>query len=62
MTEIPDHPTCTQLLQQWHVPRKDESDQPVLYENIVFQKAEYQKDIKGRCYKSRKQIFRPCIY
>ena len=48
MTEIPDHPTCTQLLQQWHVPRKDESDQPVLHENIVFQKAEYQKDIKGR--------------
>ncbi len=46
MTEIPDHPTCTQLLQQLHVPRKDESDQPALYENIVFQKAEYQKDIQ----------------
>ena len=36
MTEIPDHLTCTQLLQQWHVPRKNESDEAVLYESIVF--------------------------
>ena len=41
MTEIPDHLTCTQLLQQWHVPRKDESDDPVLYENIAFKKSDY---------------------
>ena len=54
MTEIPDHLTCTQLLQQWHVPRKDESDEPVLYENIAFKKSDYEKDIQG---KKRKKSF-----
>ena len=48
MTDIPDHPTCTQLLQQWHVPRKDESNEPVLYENILFQKAIYDKNTCGK--------------
>ena len=48
MTEILDQLTCTQLLQQWHVPRKDESDEPVLYENIAFKKAVYEKDVQGK--------------
>ena len=47
MTEICDHLTCTQLLQQWHVLRKNESDEAVLYESIVFKKAVYEKDIKN---------------
>ena len=59
MTEIPDHLTCTQLLQQWHVPRKDESDYPVLYENIAFTKSDYKKDIQG---KKRKKSFRDIEY
>jgi hypothetical protein len=25
LKEVPDDPTCTQLLQQWHVPRRDET-------------------------------------
>ena len=56
MTEIPDHPTCTQLLQQWHVPRKDESDEAVLYENIVFEKAVYEKDVQARKRKHRQSL------
>ena len=48
ITDVPDQPTCAQLLQQWHVPRKDESDEPVLYENILFQKAIYDKNINGK--------------
>ena len=48
MTEIPDQLTCTQLLQQWHVPRKVESDKPVLCENIAFKKAVYKKDVQGK--------------
>ena len=48
ITDVPDQPTCTQLLQQWHVPRKDESDEPVLYKNIWFQKAVYDKNINGK--------------
>ena len=31
LSEIPNDHTCTQLLQQWHVPRKDECDEAVLY-------------------------------
>ena len=35
--------TCTQVLQQWHIPRKDECDEAVLYEDIKFVKT-YDKD------------------
>ena len=56
MTEIPDHTTCTQLLQQWHVPRKDESDEAVLYENIVFEKAVYEKDVQAKKRKHRQSL------
>ena len=38
LKEIPDDLTCTQLLQQWHVPRTDETDEPVLFEDIKFKK------------------------
>jgi hypothetical protein len=55
MTEIPDHLTCTQLLQQWHVPRKNESDEAVLYESIVFKKTVYEKDIKNSNKRKRSQ-------
>ena len=46
MTEITDHLTCPKLLQQWHVPIKEQSDDPVLYENIAFKKSDNEKDIK----------------
>jgi uncharacterized Zn finger protein len=43
MTEInPRHLTCTQLLQQCYVPRKNESDEAVLYKSIVFKNAVYE--------------------
>ena len=48
LTEVPDDLTCTQVLQQWHVPRGDEVDKPVLYEDMTFEKACYEKDAKGR--------------
>ena len=62
MTEIPDHLTCTQLLQQWHVPRKDESDEAVLYESIVFKKAVYEKDIKKNNKRKRSQPPKEEVY
>ena len=52
LTEIP-------LLQQWYAPRKDESDEPVLYENISFNIAIYEKDVQG---KKRKNSFRNLEY
>ena len=48
LTEVPHDLTCTQVLQQWHVPRGDEVDKPVLYEDMTFEKACYEKDAKGR--------------
>ena len=48
LKEVPDDLTCTQVLQQWHVPRGDEVDKPVLYEDMTFEKARYEKDAKGR--------------
>ena len=41
------------------MPRKDESDEPVLYENISFSKAIYEKDAQG---KKRKNSFRDLEY
>ena len=46
LTDIPDDLTCTQVLQQWHVPRKDEFDEAVLYEDIKFVKTSYEKDTR----------------
>ena len=44
LTDIPDDLTCTQVLQQWHVPRKDECDEAVLYEDIKFVKTSHDKN------------------
>ena len=41
---IPDYLTCAQLLQQWHVPRNDELEEPILYEDVV-KKTQEIKDI-----------------
>ena len=41
---VPDDLTCTQLLQQLHVPRSDELEEPILYEDVVFERASYEKD------------------
>ena len=51
LTEVPDDPTCIQLLQQWHVPRSDETDEAMLFEDLSFEKASYEKDNKGRKHK-----------
>lgn len=45
---MPDDLTCTQVLQQWHVPRNNEVDEPILYEDMKFEKPSYEKDVKGR--------------
>ena len=51
---IPDDVTCTQLLQQWHVPRSDELEEPILYEDVLFERASYEKDKSGKkCKKSK---------
>ena len=48
LTEVPDDLTCTLLLQQWHVPRNDELNEPILYEDVIFEKASYEKDTSGK--------------
>ena len=54
LQEIPDDLTCTQLLQQWHVPRNDELNEPILYEDVVFERASYEKDKSGKKRKNLK--------
>ena len=44
---IQDDLTCTQLLQQWHVPSNDELNEPILYEDVVFEQASYEKKIEN---------------
>ena len=39
----------------FYIPRKDESDEAVLYEQIVFEKAVYEKDVNGKKRKKDKQ-------
>ena len=39
LTEVPDDLTCTQLLQQWHVPASEDLKTAVLFDNIKFSKA-----------------------
>ena len=44
LTEVPDDPTRTQLLRQWHVPRSDETDEAMLFEDLSFDKASYDNE------------------
>ena len=46
ISEVPDDLTCTQLFQQWHVLRSDETDEPVLLEDIKFEKSSFEQDRK----------------
>ena len=45
---ILDDLTCTQLLQQWHVPKNNELKEPILYEDVVFERASCEKDNSGK--------------
>jgi hypothetical protein len=51
---IPDDLTCTELLQQWHVPKNEELKEAILYEDVVFRRASYEKDKKGKKRKNLK--------
>ena len=48
LDEVPDDKTCTQELQQWHIPKKTDSAGPVLFEDLTFPQDTYEKDQKGR--------------
>jgi hypothetical protein len=37
LTEVPDDLACTQVLQQWRVPKNNEVDEPILYEDMKFE-------------------------
>ena len=39
LTEVPDDLTCTQLLQQWHVPSCEDIKTAVLFDSVKFSKA-----------------------
>ena len=39
LSEVPDDLTCTQFLQQWHVPSREDLKTALLFDNIKFSKA-----------------------
>ena len=41
---VPDDKTCTDLLQQWHVPGEAANTEAILFSNLTFQKADFEKD------------------
>ena len=51
---IPDDLTCTQLLEQCHVPRNLELDEPILFNDVVFKRASYKKSESGKNQKKLK--------
>ena len=44
LTEVPDDLTCTQLLQQWHVPPNDKLETALLFDQVKFSKATRKKE------------------
>ena len=42
---IPDDKTCTDVLQQWHVPGEGLNTEAILFENLTFDKASAEKDV-----------------
>ena len=44
LTEVPDDLTCTQLLQQWHVPPNDKLETAFLFDQVKFAKATRKKE------------------
>ena len=48
LNEVPDSLTCTQELQQWHVPNKMQTrETPTLFEDLLFPQDSYEKDKSG---------------
>jgi hypothetical protein len=50
LTEIPDELSCTEKLQQWNVPatKPNEFKGAMLFEDLLFERADFQKDKTGR--------------
>ena len=48
LSDIPDDKTCTQEIQQCHVPKKSTAQEALLFEDLIFPQDTYEKDKKGR--------------
>ena len=48
LSDIPDDKTCTQEIQQWHVPKKSTAQEALLFEDLISPQDTYEKDKKGR--------------
>ena len=44
LKSIPDDKTCTDLLQKWHVPGEKQNTEPILFSELTFEKADFNKD------------------
>lgn len=41
---VPSDKTCTDILQKWHVPGEKANDEAILFSNLIFEKADAEKD------------------
>ena len=46
----------------WHVPRNDELSELILYEDVIFEKASYEKDTSGKICKKLKREAPDVVY
>ena len=47
LSQVPDEKICTEKL-QWHVQKKIQTQNAVLFEDLIFPQDSYEKDKKGR--------------
>ena len=44
LKSVTDDKTCTELLQKWHVPGEKENTEAILFSELTFEKADFNKD------------------
>ena len=44
LKSVPDDKTCTDILQQWHIPGETSNNEAILFSNLTFEKANFEKD------------------
>ena len=45
---VPDDKSCTDILQQWNVPKNTATESPLLFTDLKFEKANFEKDNGNR--------------
>ena len=52
VNSVPDDKTCTDVLQQWNIPGEGKNKEAVKFENLAFEKANLDRDLKKKVKKA----------